>query len=303
MVLLSTSQATFHILSNSLFAISSIIRSYLCLILSLSTNHNNPHVSILSQQLTFNVQTKIFPVACHETMFTVVCTTARHLPMYWARCIHSKPSHSCALKINFKTDLPWTFYANLLHACVLHRKLREPTWIRGKSCAVEWKSATLDRPAFIDHAQKKERKSLRESYSGRARTQLPAVSTLCTQSQSQCNMNTHCTWGILLSGLPTRGLFIFHCAMQWTMKGNLLACAGGWERMLSTQQPYSCTGCEHNEIVIALQYRVRHMVHLHCCTKANNTVTAQRTVPGSPIARGRNVGRGAVRISSAFLTK
>lgn len=72
--------------------------------------------------------------------------------------------------------------------------------------------------------------------------------------------------------------------------------------MLSTQQPHSCTGWEHNEIVIALQYRVRHKVHLHCCTKANNTVTAQCTVPGSPIARGRNLGRGAVRISSAFLT-
>ena len=72
--------------------------------------------------------------------------------------------------------------------------------------------------------------------------------------------------------------------------------------MLSTQQPYSCTGWEHNEIVTALQYRVRLKVHLHCCTKLNNTVTAQRTVPGSPIARGRNVGRGAVRISSAFLT-
>ena len=90
-------------------------------------------------------------------MFTVVCTIARYLPTYWARCINSKPPHPIALKINFKTDLPCTYYAKLLHACVLHRKLREPTWIRGKSCAVEWKSATLDRPAFIDHAQKKEK--------------------------------------------------------------------------------------------------------------------------------------------------
>jgi len=64
MVLLSTSQATsatFYILSNSLFATNPIIRRDLCLILSLSKNHNKPpRVNPFS--VTNNLQTKILPV-------------------------------------------------------------------------------------------------------------------------------------------------------------------------------------------------------------------------------------------------
>jgi hypothetical protein len=35
----------------------------------------------------------------------------------------------------------------------------------------------------------------------------------------------------LLSGLPTRGLFIFFCALQRTMWGNILACEREWQRV------------------------------------------------------------------------